>query len=58
MRCPLYTAKSNYRYTWGLTPVTEDLMQRLVTVNLIFLSIPAAKQMAELIREAIRKMEK
>jgi hypothetical protein len=29
-----------------------------VTVNLIFLSIPAANRMAELIREAIRKMEK
>ena len=57
VRCPIYTAKSTYRYTWGLTPVTEDLMQRLVTVNLIFLSIPAARKMAELIREAIRKMQ-
>ena len=57
VRCPYYTAKSNYRYTWGLTPVTEDLMQHLVTVNLIFLSIPAAEHMAGLIREAIRKME-
>jgi hypothetical protein len=33
-------------------------MQRLITVNLIFLSIPAATHMAELIREAIRMMEK
>ncbi|MEW5814274.1 MAG: DegT/DnrJ/EryC1/StrS family aminotransferase [Spirochaetota bacterium] len=57
IRCPFYTAKSNYRYTWGLTPVTEDLMQRLITVNLIFLSIPAAEQMAEGIRKAIRKMQ-
>ncbi len=57
VRCPLYTAKSNYRYTWDQTPVTEDLMQRLVTVNLIFLSIPAAEKMAEQIREAIKKME-
>jgi perosamine synthetase len=57
VRCPLYTAKSNYRYTWGLTPVTEDLMPRLVTVNLIFLSIPAAEQMAELLRKAIKRMQ-
>jgi perosamine synthetase len=57
VRCPLYTAKSNYRYTWGLTPVLEDLMQRLITVNLIFLSIPAAEEMADLIRTAIKKME-
>jgi perosamine synthetase len=57
IRCPLYTAKSNYRYTWGQTPVTEDLMQRLITVNLIFLSIPAAEHMAEGIRNAIRRMQ-
>jgi perosamine synthetase len=57
VRCPFYTAKSNYRYTWGLTPVTEDLMQRFITVNLIFLSIPAAEAMAELIGKAIRMME-
>ena len=58
VRCPLYTAKSSYRYTWGLTPVTEDLMPRFITVNLIFLSIPAATEMAALIREAIQRMEK
>jgi len=57
VRCPFYTAKSNYRYTWNLTPVTEDLMPRLVTVNLIFLSIPAAEEMAERLRQAIRKMQ-
>lgn len=57
VRCPFYTVKSNYRYTWGLTPVTEELMPRLITVNLIFLSIPAAEKMAELIRAGIKKME-
>lgn len=57
-RCPLYTSKSNYRYTWGLTPVTEDIMPRFITVNLIFLSIPAAEEMAGLIKEAIKRMEK
>jgi len=56
-RCPLYTAKSNYRYTWGLTPVCEDLMPRLITVNLIFLSIPAAEEMANRIWTAIKKMK-
>lgn len=57
VRCPLYTAKSNYRYTWDQTPVTADLMPRLVTVNLIFLSVPAAEEMAGRIREAIKRME-
>jgi hypothetical protein len=32
-------------------------MPRLITVKLIFLSIPEAEQMAEKIREAIRIME-
>ncbi|MHB9036186.1 MAG: DegT/DnrJ/EryC1/StrS family aminotransferase [Armatimonadota bacterium] len=58
IRCPLYTAKSNYRYTWGLTPVCEDLMPRFVTVNLVFLSTPAAEEMAEKIQTAIKMMEK
>lgn len=58
VRCPFYTAKSNYRYTWGLTPVCENLMPRLVTVNLIFLSLPAAEEMADRIQTAIKKMEK
>jgi len=57
VRCPLYTAKSNYRYTWGLTPVCEDLMPRFVTVNLIFIPIPVAEEMASRIGEAIRRME-
>jgi dTDP-4-amino-4,6-dideoxygalactose transaminase len=57
VRCPFYTAKSTYRYTWGLTPVCQDLMPRLISVNLIFLSIPAARMMAERIRSAITKIE-
>lgn len=56
VRCPLYTAKSTYRYTWGLTPACEALMPRLITVNLIFLSIPAAEEMANRIRTAIARM--
>jgi len=58
VRCPLYTARSNYRYTWGLTPVCEDRMPRLITVNLIFIPIPVAEEMAGRIRAAIARMEK
>ena len=57
VRCPLYTAKSTFRYTWNQTPVCQDLMPRLVTVNLIFLSIPAAETMADRIRTLIQRME-
>jgi len=53
VRCPYYTARSNYRYTWDLTPVTADLMPRLITVNLIFMPIPIAEEMANRIRTAI-----
>ena len=58
VRCPIYTAKSDYRYKKGLCPNVEDVMPRLVTVRLIFLSIEEAKVMAEKLREAIRLMEK
>ena len=57
VRCPLYTAKSTFRYTWNQTPVCQDLMPRLVTVNLIFLPIAAAETMADRIRTLIKKME-
>jgi len=57
VRCPFYATKSNYRYTWDQTPVCQDLMPRLITVNLIFLSIPAANGIAERIRTAIKRME-
>ena len=57
-RCPIYTAKSNYRYKKGLCPRVEDVMPRLVTVRLIFVSLEEARQMAEKLQEAIRIMEK
>jgi perosamine synthetase len=57
-RCPIYTAKSDYRYHKGLCPNVEDVMQRLVTARLIFISIDEAKIMAEKIHEAIGLMEK
>jgi len=56
-RCPIYTAKSDYRYKKGLCPVVEDVMPRLVTVNLIFLSIEDAKQTAEKLNDAIEMMK-
>jgi dTDP-4-amino-4,6-dideoxygalactose transaminase len=56
-RCPVYTAKSNYRYKQGLCPNVEYIMPRLVTVRLIFLSLEEAKQTAEKLNKAIRLME-
>jgi len=58
IRCPYYVYKSDYRYVQGLTPVTEDLMPRLVTAGLIFLEVPQAREMAEKLHEAIYLMEK
>ena len=56
-RCPIYTAKSNYRYKNGLCPTVEDLMPRLITVSLIFLSEEDAKKAAEKLQKAIEIME-
>ncbi len=53
-----FTALSDYRYRDGLCPVVEDVMPRLVTVNLIFLSIEAAERMAGQLRKAIEWLEK
>ena len=53
-RCPLYTQKSDYKYQKGLCPTAEDLMPRLVTVNLIFMTIEDAEKTAEKLRRAIQ----
>jgi hypothetical protein len=58
VRCPLYTTGSRYRYRKGLCPTVEELMPRLVTVNLIFLTEEEAKRTADKLREAIRILEK
>jgi len=58
VRCPYYTIKSDYRYIKGLTPVTEELMPRLVTVGLIFLQVQQAREMAEKLQKAIHIMSK
>ena len=57
VRCPFYTEVSDYRYKKGLCPVTEDLMPRLVTEGLIFMTIDEAERKAEAIRKVIRRME-
>ncbi len=56
--CPYYTEVSNYRYKKGLCPVVEDLMPRLITVNLIFMSIEEAERKTEKLQALIEKMEK
>jgi dTDP-4-amino-4,6-dideoxygalactose transaminase len=56
--CPHYIKKSNYRYRKGLCPVVEDVMPRLVTVNLIFKPVEEAKRDAEKLRKAVDIMER
>lgn len=56
--CPLYTKVSDYRYKKGLCPVAEDLMPRLITVNLIFMTIEEAKRKAEMLHQLVNKMKK
>lgn len=58
LRCPNYTRKSAYVYRRGLCPVIADLMPRLVTVNLIFLSHDAARRTADRLHKAIDIMDK
>jgi perosamine synthetase len=58
IRCPLYTAKSPYRYQRGLCPTVEDLMPRLITVNLIFMSMEDAERTANRLQKAICIMDK
>lgn len=53
-----FTEMSDYKYRDGLCPVVEDVMGRLVTVSLIFLSEEDAKQVAEKLQKAINIMEK
>lgn len=55
---PPFTQLSDYRYRDGLCPVVEDVMPRLITVNLIFLPIEEAKRKAELLRTAMDRMDR
>lgn len=56
--CPFYTKVSNYRYKKGLCPKAEDLMPRLITLILDFMTMEEAKQKADMLHELIEKMEK
>jgi perosamine synthetase len=55
---PPFTKMSDYKYRDGLCPVVEDVMPRLVTVSLIFLSIDEAKEVARKLRKAVNIMER
>lgn len=57
VRCPYYTAKSDYRYHDGLTPVAADLLPRLVTCGLVEVPLPEVERRAALLQEAIRRVE-
>lgn len=57
-KCPFYLKKSGYTYRKGLCPVIEDVMPRLVTVNLIFLPIEDAKRMAGRLAMAMATFDK
>jgi dTDP-4-amino-4,6-dideoxygalactose transaminase len=55
---PPFTTLSDYRYRDGLCPVVEQVMPRLVTVNLIFLPIEEARKKAVLLRNALEMLNK
>ena len=57
VRCPFYTAKSDYRYHDGLTPVAADLLPRLVVSGVIEVPLPEVERRAALLKEAIRRVE-
>ena len=57
VRCPFYTAKSDYRYHPGLCPVAEDLIPRLVRSGLVEAAPDEVARRAQGLREAIRRME-
>jgi len=55
---PPFTELSDYRYRDGLCPVVEEVMPRLVTVNLIFLPVDEARRTAEKLHQAIDTMNR
>lgn len=56
--CPFYTEVSDYRYKKGLCPNAEELMPRLVTYNLILMTIEDVEEKAEKFKVLIDRMEK
>ena len=57
IRCPFYTAKSDYRYRDDLTPVATDLMPRIIMSGLVEVPLEEVQRRANLFKEAIRRME-
>ena len=57
VRCPFYTAKSDYRYQPGLTPVAADVLPRMVTSGLIEVPLAETQRRANLLKSAIKRME-
>jgi len=57
-QCPIYRQKTQHVDRAGQCPVVEDVMPRLVTVNLIFLSLEAAKRQAEALHKAVSEIQK
>ena len=58
VRCPFYTARSDYRYRPGLCPVAEELMPRLMTTGLVEVPDDEVARRAEKLHRAIRQMER
>jgi len=57
VRCPFYTAKSDYRYHDGLTPVAADLLPRIINSGLVEVPLPEVERRANLFKEAIKRIE-
>lgn len=58
VRCPFYTAESDYRYRPGLCPVAEDLIPRFLRLGLVEVSDEENTRRAGLLQEAIRRMDR
>jgi perosamine synthetase len=58
VRCPFYTAKSDYRYRPGLCPVAEDLLPRLMTTGLVEVPDEEVARRAAKLHDAIQRMER
>jgi perosamine synthetase len=57
VRCPFYTAESDYRYRPGLCPVAEDLIPRLIRISLVEVPDDTIARQAAMLQEAIRRTE-
>ena len=58
VKCPFYAEVSDYTYKKGLCPNTEELMPRLVTINLILMTEEEAKVTADKLNKLIEEMKR